>query len=213
MFFVFLVVVVVAGALYATLGVVAEYERAVVFRLGRVVGARGPGLVVIVRGIDEVRRVSLRLVALDLPPQDLITSDNVAVKVKGVVYVRVVDPVKAVVNVEDYRSALAHVAHATLRAVIGQVSLDQLLHSEDAVSSPLKQLIDERTESWGVEVGMVEIEDIELPEPTRRAMAPRTSALPPPVGGVSALPPPVGGVSALPPPVGGVSALPPPVTD
>lgn len=177
MFFILLVVIVIAAVIAGTITVVAEYERAVVFRLGRVIGARGPGLVVIVRGIDEVKRVSVRLAALDLPAQELITKDNVPVRVRGVVYVRVADPVRVVVEVEDYEAALAEVAQASLRAVVGQVSLEQLLHDEPSVVEPLKALIAERTAGWGVELGLVEIRDVELR--TRSASGGSSGAAPP----------------------------------
>lgn len=162
MFFILLVLIVIAAVVAGTITVVAEYERAVVFRLGRVLGARGPGLVVILRGIDEVKRVSVRLTGLDLPEQELITKDNVPVRVRAAVYVRVTDPVRVVVEVEDYEAAVAEVAQASLRSVVGQVSLEQLLHDEAAVVEPLRALIAERTSAWGVELGLVEIKDVEL---------------------------------------------------
>jgi regulator of protease activity HflC (stomatin/prohibitin superfamily) len=171
--FILFFLIIVAAVIGATVSVVAEYERAVVFRLGRVVGARGPGVVFVIRGIDEVKRVSMRLTALHLPVQDLITRDNVAVRVRAVVYAKVTDPVKVVVEVEDYRAALGQVAQASLRAVVGQVSLDQLLHDEAAVINPLKQLVDQRTSEWGVEIGLVEIKDVELPESMRQSMVMR----------------------------------------
>jgi regulator of protease activity HflC (stomatin/prohibitin superfamily) len=164
MAYVLLFVIVVALVLSGTIGVVNEYERAVVFRLGRVLGARGPGVVVIVRGLDHVRRVSVRLAVLDTPAQELITGDNVPVRVRALVYVRVVDPVSAVVNVEDYRSAVAQLAQSALRSVVGRTSLQQLLHSPEDVTAPLKEFIDQRTAEWGVEVGLVEIKDVALPD-------------------------------------------------
>jgi regulator of protease activity HflC (stomatin/prohibitin superfamily) len=174
-FFILLALIAVAAIVAGTVTIVAEYERAVVFRLGKVRGARGPGVVVVIRGIDEIRRVTVRLVALDLPVQELITRDNVSVRVRAVVYVRVVDAVKVVVEVEDYRAALTQIAQGSLRAVVGQVSLDQLLHNEVSVTVPLKQLIDDRTRSWGVEIDVVEIKDVELPESLRQAMVPKAA--------------------------------------
>ena len=170
MFFIFLLLILVVAVIAATVSVVAEYERLVVFRLGRVVGTRGPGVVFVIRGIDEVRRVSLRLVAVDLPAQEVVTIDNAPVRVRAELYVRVVDPVKAVVEVEDYRSALVHVAHASLRAAVGQVRLSQLLHDEAAVIEAMKRIIDERTRDWGVEVGAVDIKDVDLPDAVREAL-------------------------------------------
>ena len=177
MFFILLVLIVIAAVVAGTITVVAEYERAVVFRLGRVLGARGPGLVVILRGIDEVKRVSVRLGAVDLPAQDLITKDNVPVRVRAVVYARVVDPVRVVVEVEDYEAALAEVAQASVRSIIGQVSLEQVLHDEASVVEPLKALLAERTADWGVELGLVELRDVELR--TRSALGGSTAAVPP----------------------------------
>jgi regulator of protease activity HflC (stomatin/prohibitin superfamily) len=152
--------------------VVKEYERCVIFRLGRVRGgAKGPGLFLIIPFIDRLVKVTLQTVTLDVQPQELITRDNVAVNVHAVAYFAVVDPVRAIVNVESYEYATAQVAQATLRSVIGQVSLDDLLQHQDDVNERLEVLIDRRTEPWGVKVSLVEIKDIELPEIMKRAMA------------------------------------------
>ena len=158
--------------LKASLKVITEYERCVIFRLGRVrEGAKGPGLFFIIPIIDKLVKVTLQTVTLDIPPQELITKDNVGVKVHAVAYFSVVDPVKAIVNVQSYGFATAQVAQATLRSVLGQVTLDQLLGDQENVNQRLEVLADSRTEPWGVKVSLVEVKDIELPESMKRAMA------------------------------------------
>jgi regulator of protease activity HflC (stomatin/prohibitin superfamily) len=165
-------VLVLLGLLLASsLKVVAEYERAVFFRLGHLKGAKGPGLIIVLPLIDRIVRVSLRTVALEIPVQELVTTDNVTVKVNGVTYYRVHDPVRAVVSVQDYQFATAQVSQVTLLTVLRQVDLDALLREREAMSAKLRTLIDTATEPWGVEVTMVEIKDVELPEQMRRAMA------------------------------------------
>jgi regulator of protease activity HflC (stomatin/prohibitin superfamily) len=169
------VVAVVVGSLLllvlSALRVVPEYERAVFFRLGHVKGAKGPGLIIVLPLIDRIVRVGLRTVALEIPVQELVTKDNVTVKVNGVTYYVVRDPVKAVLTVEDYQYATAQVSQVTLLTVLRQVDLDSLLREREAIGGRLRTLIDAATEPWGVEVVMVEIKDVELPDQMRRAMA------------------------------------------
>ena len=154
-----------------------EYERGVVFRLGRLVPEPlGPGLRFIIFPIDQVRRISLRTITLDVPPQDVITKDNVSIKVNAVVYFRVIEPNKAIVEVEDYLFASSQMAQTTLRSVLGQVELDELLAQREKLNSQLQTLIDKQTEPWGVKVSAVEIKQVDLPEEIRRAMARQAEA-------------------------------------
>lgn len=156
--------------------IVQEYERGVIFRLGRLVGARGPGLFLIIPFVEQMQRVDLRTVTMDVPRQDVITRDNVTVKVDAVVYFRVVDPEAAIVNVLDYIRATSLVAQTTLRAVLGQSELDELLINRDEVNQKLQQIIDEATEPWGIKVSIVEVRDIGLPSEMVRAMAKQAEA-------------------------------------
>jgi regulator of protease activity HflC (stomatin/prohibitin superfamily) len=156
--------------------VVQEYERGVIFRLGRLVGAKGPGLFFIIPFIDRMVKVDLRTVTLDVPSQEAITRDNVTVKVNAVVYFRVMDPSAAIVNVEDYRRATWNIAQTTLRNVLGQSDLDELLAHRERINQKLQQIIDEATEPWGVKVGVVEVKDVELPETMKRSMAKQAEA-------------------------------------
>ncbi len=156
--------------------VVQEYERGVIFRLGRLVGAKGPGLFFIIPFIDRMVKVDLRTVPMDVPPQECITHDNVTVKVNAVVLYRVIDPERAIVNVEDYRRATWQIAQTTLRNVIGQSELDELLAHREKVNQQLQMIIDEQTEPWGVKVGVVEVKDVELPQTMQRAMAKQAEA-------------------------------------
>lgn len=155
----------------SSLKVIPEYERAVFFRLGHLKGAKGPGLIIVLPLFDRIVRVGLRTVALEIPNQELVTKDNVTVKVNGVTYYVVRDPVKAVLTVENYQFATAQVSQVTLLTVLRQVDLDSLLREREAIGGRLRTLIDAATEPWGVEVVMVEIKDVELPEQMRRAMA------------------------------------------
>lgn len=157
--------------LASSLKVVTEYERAVFFRLGHLKGAKGPGLIVVIPVIDQIVRVSLRTVALEIPVQELVTKDNVTVRVNGVTYYVVRDPVRAVMTVQDYQFATAQVSQVTLLTVLRQVDLDSLLRERETIGSRLRTLIDSATEPWGVEVTMVEIKDVELPEQMKRVMA------------------------------------------
>ncbi len=156
--------------------IVAEYERGVIFRLGRVVGAKGPGLFFIIPIIDKMVKVNLQTVTADIPPQDVITKDNVTLKVNAVTYFNVVDPVKAIVVIQDYMFATSQVAQTTLRSILGQVELDDLLLKRDEINSQLQAIIDDLTNPWGIKVTLVEIKDVELPEAMRRAMGRQAEA-------------------------------------
>jgi len=162
--------------LSATVRIVPEYERGVVFRLGRVMAAKGPGLFFIIPIVDRLVRVSLRTVTMNIPPQDVITKDNVTVKVNAVAYFNVVDPVLSVIAIEDHLVATSQVAQTTLRSILGQVDLDELLVNRDAINQRLQKIVDEVTTPWGVKVTLVEVKDVELPNTMRRAMARQAEA-------------------------------------
>ncbi len=162
--------------LFSAIKVVQEYERGVIFRLGRFVGAKGPGLFLIVPFIDRMMKVDLRTVTLDVPSQEAISRDNVTLKVNAVVYFRVMDPGKAIIQVEDYRRATWQIAQTTLRNVIGQSELDELLAHREKVNEELQRIIDEQTEPWGIKVSLVEVKDVELPQTMQRAMAKQAEA-------------------------------------
>jgi regulator of protease activity HflC (stomatin/prohibitin superfamily) len=162
--------------LFSAVRVVQEYERGVIFRLGRFVGAKGPGLFFIVPFIDRMVKVDLRVVTLDVPAQEAISRDNVTLKVNAVVYFRVLDPGRSIIQVEDYRRATWQIAQTTLRNVIGQSELDELLAHREKINEQLQQIIDEQTEPWGVKVSIVEIKDVELPQTMQRAMARQAEA-------------------------------------
>jgi regulator of protease activity HflC (stomatin/prohibitin superfamily) len=171
-----IVVVVVLIFLFASLKVVKEYERGVVFRLGRVVGARGPGLIILVPLIERMTKVNLQTITLDLEPQDVITKDNVTISVNAVLYFRVIDPVNAIVAIQDYFFATNRIAEGTLRATLGQHELDELLAHRDRINEQLQVQIDVLTESWGIKVVSVEVKDVDLPDTMRRAMAKQAEA-------------------------------------
>jgi regulator of protease activity HflC (stomatin/prohibitin superfamily) len=156
--------------------VLREYERGVVFRLGRYVGTRGPGLILLVPIIERMRKMSLRTVAMDVPPQDVITRDNVSVKVNAVLYFRVLEPEKAVIEVEDFLFATSQLAQTTLRSVVGQAELDELLAERDRLNSRMQSVIDEQTDPWGIKVMTVEVKDVDLPIEMKRAMARQAEA-------------------------------------
>jgi len=160
----------------ASIKIVQEYERGVIFRLGRLVGAKGPGLFFIIPFIDRMVKVDLRTVTLDIPAQECITNDNVTVKVNAVAYFRVVDPNDAIVQIEDYRRATWQIAQTSLRNVIGQMQLDELLAHREKINAQLQHIIDEQTEPWGIKVSIVEIKDVELPQMMQRAMARQAEA-------------------------------------
>jgi regulator of protease activity HflC (stomatin/prohibitin superfamily) len=173
----FLVVVVFAIVLLTSaIKIVQEYERGVIFRLGRLVGARGPGLFFIIPIIDRMVKVDLRVVTLDVPSQEAITRDNVTVRVNAVVFFRVVDPSAAIVQVEDFRQATFNIGQTTLRNVLGQSELDDLLSNREEINQRLQHIIDEATEPWGVKVSIVEVKDVELPPTMVRAMAKQAEA-------------------------------------
>jgi regulator of protease activity HflC (stomatin/prohibitin superfamily) len=156
--------------------ILREYERGVIFRLGRLIGAKGPGIFFIIPGVDKMLKISLRLVTLDIPPQDVITRDNVSIKVNAVVYFRVVDPNKAVVEVENYLYATSQLAQTTLRSVVGQMELDELLAQREKINMQLQDILDKHTEPWGIKVSLVETKQVDLPEEMRRAIARQAEA-------------------------------------
>jgi len=156
--------------------IVQEYERGVIFRLGRLVGAKGPGLFFIIPMVDRMVKVDLRVITLDIPSQEAITKDNVTVKVDAIAYFRVVDPADAIVKVENYRQATWRIAQTSLRSVVGQSELDELLIHREQINLRLQQIIDQHTEPWGIKVSIVEIKDVELPDTMKRAMARQAEA-------------------------------------
>ena len=167
----------VALYLMASIKVLSEYERAVVFRLGKLLAQpKGPGVIFVFAPIDRMVRVGLRTVVLDVPPQDVITRDNVSVKVNAVVYFRVMDPQKAIVEVENFNYATSQLSQTTLRSVLGQVDLDDLLSKRDHLNMELQQILDQRTDPWGVKVSAVEVKHVDLPENMQRAMAKQAEA-------------------------------------
>ncbi|MGQ9497739.1 MAG: slipin family protein, partial [Desulfotomaculales bacterium] len=170
------VFVVLVGLLSASIRIVQEYERGVIFRLGRYVGVRGPGLFFLIPGIERMQKVDLRVITLDVPTQEAITRDNVTVKVNAVVYFRVVDPANAVIKVLDHIRATSQLSQTTLRSVLGQSELDELLAHREQINQRLQQIIDEGTAPWGVKVTMVEVRDVELPQSLQRAMAAQAAA-------------------------------------
>jgi regulator of protease activity HflC (stomatin/prohibitin superfamily) len=161
---------------FLSLRVVRQYERGVAFFLGRYWGTKGPGLIFLPAGFSNQKRVSLRIVALDIPPQDVITRDNVSVKVNAVLYMRVADPAKAIIEIEDYLYATSQLAQTTLRSVLGEVELDELLSAREKINAVLKKIIDERTDPWGIDVSAVEVKDVDLPDQMKRAMARQAEA-------------------------------------
>ena len=169
-------VALIVAILIAAVRIVKEYERGVIFRLGRVIGAKGPGLFFIIPIIDRMVKVTLQTVTLDIKPQDIITKDNVTVRVNAVTYFNVVDPIRAVVAIQDYRFGTSQVAQTTLRSVIGQAQLDELLVNRDEINQRLQKIIDDLTNPWGVKVTLVEVKDVELPQAMRRAMARQAEA-------------------------------------
>jgi len=162
--------------LLSSVRVLREYERGVVFRLGRLIGAKGPGLFLLIPMVDKMVRVSLRIVAFDVPPQDVITKDNVSVKVNAVVYFRVMNPESAIVAVEDYLYATSQLAQTTLRSVLGQAELDELLAERDTINAKLQTILDEQTDAWGIKVSAVEVKHVDLPQEMQRAMARQAEA-------------------------------------
>lgn len=170
------VLVFVLILLVTMLRVLNEYERAVVFRLGRLLAVKGPGLIILLPIIDKMVKVSLRLIALDVPTQDIITKDNVSVKVNAVVYFRVVDPERAVIHVEDFFYATGQLSQTSLRSILGQVELDELLSEREKINQELQEVLDQRTDPWGIKVSNVEIKHVDLPNEMQRAMARQAEA-------------------------------------
>ncbi len=168
--------IIILVLLPSALRIVPEYQRAVVFRLGRYVGTKGPGLVIVIPVIDRIYKVDLRVVTLDVPYQEVITRDNVPVKVNAVVYFRVIDPSRSVIEVENYIMATSQLSQTTLRSVVGRAELDEVLSARDKINIELQHIIDERTDPWGIKVSAVEVKELELPEGMKRAMARQAEA-------------------------------------
>jgi len=170
------IVILVLALVISGLKVLKEYERGVIFRLGRLVESRGPGIIYVIPVIEKMRRIELRTVTMDVPPQDVITRDNVSVKVSAVLYFRVIDPNRAVVEVVDYLFATSQLAQTTLRSVCGQAELDELLAEREKINSHLQEILDQQTDPWGIKVVTVEVKHIDLPQEMQRAMAAQAEA-------------------------------------
>lgn len=170
------ILVLVVFFLMSAIKVLNEYERGVIFRLGRVIKAKGPGLIILIPLIDRMIKVSMRLVAMDVDPQDVITRDNVSVKVNAVIYFRVIGPIKAIVEVENYNYAMSQLAQTTLRSVCGQAELDELLSDREKINNQLQEILDTHTDPWGIKVATVELKHIDLPNEMQRAMAKQAEA-------------------------------------
>jgi regulator of protease activity HflC (stomatin/prohibitin superfamily) len=171
--FVILFLVIIATS---AIKILREYERGVIFRLGRLIGAKGPGVIFIIPGIDKLLKVSLRTVALEIPPQEVITRDNISIKVNAVVYFRVIDPNKAVVEIENYLYATSQLAQTTLRSIIGQSQLDELLSERDKINAKLQDVLDKQTDPWGIKVSLVETKQVDLDKQMQRAIARQAEA-------------------------------------
>ncbi|MGB6067398.1 MAG: slipin family protein [Desulfomonilaceae bacterium] len=176
MFALGIVILLILIFLFMAIKVLNEYERGVIFRLGRIIDHKGPGIIILIPIIDRMVRVSLRIVAMDVPPQDVITRDNVSVKVSAVIYFRVMDPTKAVIEVENYLYATSQLSQTTLRSVCGQSELDELLSARDKINMQIQEILDSHTEPWGVKVTMVEVKQIDLPADMQRAIARQAEA-------------------------------------
>ncbi len=172
-FFLIIFLIILAAS---AIKILREYERGVIFRLGRLIGAKGPGIIFIIPGVDKLLRISLRLVTMDVPSQDVITRDNVSIKVNAVVYFRVIDPNKAVVEVENYLYATSQLAQTTLRSVVGQMELDELLAHREKINMQLQDILDKHTDPWGIKVSLVETKQVDLPDEMRRAIARQAEA-------------------------------------
>jgi regulator of protease activity HflC (stomatin/prohibitin superfamily) len=167
---------VLLAVLASAIRILREYERGVVFRLGRLLRAKGPGLIILIPVVDKMVKVSLRTIAMDVPPQDVITRDNVSVKVNAVLYFRVMDPEKAIIEVEDFLYATSQLAQTTLRSVLGEVELDDLLSSREQINEKLQTILDEQSDAWGIKVSLVEIKHVDLPQEMQRAIAKQAEA-------------------------------------
>jgi len=174
--FYILAIVLIVLFLMSAIRVLREYERGVIFRLGRVIQTKGPGLIILIPVIDKMVKVSLRLVAMDVPPQDVITRDNVSIKVNAVIYFRVMEPRNATIEVENYLFATSQLAQTTLRSVCGQVELDELLAEREKINTQLQGILDKHTDPWGIKVSTVEVKHIDLPQEMQRAMAKQAEA-------------------------------------
>jgi len=170
------IVVFILVIIINSIRVLREYERGVIFRLGRYVGTRGPGLIILVPFIERMEKVSLRTVTMDIPPQDVITRDNVSVTVNAVLYFRVLEPERAIIDVEDFLFATSQLAQTTLRSVVGQAELDEILASRDKLNTRMQSILDEATDQWGIKVMTVEMKDVDLPVEMKRAMAKQAEA-------------------------------------
>jgi len=170
------IIALVVFFLSAAIRILNEYERGVIFRLGRVIASKGPGLIILIPIVDKMVKVSLRLVAMDVDPQDVITRDNVSVKVNAVIYFRVIDPIKAIVEVEHYSYAMSQLAQTTLRSVCGQAELDELLSAREKINTELQEILDTHTDPWGIKVTTVELKHIDLPQEMQRSMAKQAEA-------------------------------------
>jgi regulator of protease activity HflC (stomatin/prohibitin superfamily) len=168
--------IIVIALIISGIKILKEYERAVVFRLGRMVGSRGPGITYIIPGVEKMVKMDLRTVTMDIPPQDVITRDNVSVKVNAVLYFRVLEPNRAVVEVENYLFATSQLAQVTLRSVCGQAELDELLAERERINSRIQEILDQQTDPWGIKVVLVELKYIDLPQEMQRAMAKQAEA-------------------------------------
>jgi regulator of protease activity HflC (stomatin/prohibitin superfamily) len=171
-----LIIFLVLAFFWSAIKILKEYERGVIFRLGRVIKTKGPGIILLIPVIDKMVKVSLRLVTMDVPSQDVITKDNVSVKVNAVVYFRVMDPTNAIVEVENYLFATSQLAQTTLRSVCGQVELDDLLSEREKINTELQDILDKHTDPWGIKVSTVEVKHIDLPQEMQRAMAKQAEA-------------------------------------
>ena len=176
MYTIIAVVILTVFFLSAAIRILNEYERGVIFRLGRVIKAKGPGLIILIPVIDKMMKVSMRLVAMDVDPQDVISRDNVSVKVNAVIYFRVIEPIKAIVEVENYTYAMSQLAQTTLRSVCGQAELDELLSAREKINSQLQEILDTHTDPWGIKVTTVELKHIDLPQEMQRSMAKQAEA-------------------------------------
>ena len=170
------IVIFIAFILASAIRILKEYERGVIFRLGRIIGTKGPGLILLIPIIDKMQKVSLRLITLDVPPQDVITRDNVSIKVNAVIYFRVMDPNKAVVEVENFLYATSQLAQTTLRSILGEWELDDLLSEREKINHGLQSILDKQTDPWGIKVSTVEVKHVDLPEEMKRAMAKQAEA-------------------------------------
>ncbi len=176
MSFGFTIIILVVLFLASAIRILREYERGVIFRLGRIIAAKGPGLIILIPYIDKMVKVSLRTVVMDIPPQDVITKDNVSVQLNAVLYFRVVDPTKAVVEVQNYLDATSQLSQTTLRSIAGEVELDELLMDREHINQRLQEIIDTHSDPWGIKVSLVEIKHIDLPDQMKRAMAKQAEA-------------------------------------